>query len=239
VGQLARHLLPAGPDLPKHQFVGDEDAVEDDLVEDVLVGDEPYRLHRYPRRREVHDELTQAGVPVFFAVGRGAAEHDKEVGEVGAAGPDLRAIDEPSTVNSLRACLDGGEIRAALGLAHADGEEALTAGDSWQEARLLLFGAEAQDTRAALAVGDPVRSHRCPRCEQLFQDHEPLQRGPLMPPVPLGPRHPQPTALAELMAEVRRVPIEPPVAPRLERAGGELLREEGAYLGAQVFDPLR
>src|SRR5919112_3340832 len=59
-----------------------------------------------------------------------------------------------------------------------------------------------------------------------------------MPTVPLGPRHPQPAALAELAAELWRVSVEPAVASRLERAGGELLREECAHLGAQVLSLL-
>ena len=50
-----------------------------------------------------------------------------------------------------------GEIGAGIGLAHADAEEDLAAADPGQEFLALRLAAEAQQERAALPVGDPVR----------------------------------------------------------------------------------
>src|SRR5438093_12463655 len=127
------------------------------------------------------------------------------------AGPDLGAVDPVPPADLLRPRADGSEVGARVRLAHADGEGQLAARDPRQEALALLLGAEAQQERTALPVGDPMRGDGSPGRQHLLEHHVPLQGRALVPPVLLRPRQADPAAGADLLAEFT---VEPAPRPR-------------------------
>src|SRR5437667_6619121 len=121
---------------------------------------------------------------------------------MGVARPDLGAVDAIAALHALGAGADGGEVRARVGLAHADGEGQLPPGDAGEEALALGLGAEAQEERAALPVRHPVRGGGRARGERLFEDDVAFQRRPLVTAVLLGPGQADVAGRAELTGEV-------------------------------------
>ena len=71
---------------------------------------------------------------------------------------------------------------------------------------LACVGPVQQDLLARLAVGDPMRSNRCPRDEQLLEHDEPLERTSLASAVRARPRSADPPAPPELGAELGENP---------------------------------
>src|SRR5690242_9210188 len=158
-------------------------------------------------RFEVDEELRQALVAVLVADRAGAAQRDHEMRLVRAAGPDLAAGDGEAALDCDGLGADRGEVRAAVGLAHADAEIALALDDARQHRLTLLLAAEAQDERPALAVGHPMRADRRARRQQLLGDDVALEEAPLLPAIFLGPGHADPAALAEAATELRRMAL--------------------------------
>src|SRR5206468_12683618 len=97
---------------------------------------------------------------------------------------------------------DRGEIRARVGLAHADGEGELAPGDPGEKALPLLLGAEAEEEGAALAVGHPVGGDGRPRGQAFLEHDIALEGRPLVAAVLLRPHHADPAAGAELAREL-------------------------------------
>ena len=231
--ELGGHLLPALAVLADQHVVGHQAVLEVHLVEVVAAGQVDDRADRDAGGLEIHQELGEALV-LLVRHHLGAEERDRVVGEVRVARPDLGAVDLVAARDLLGPRADGGQVRARVRLAHPDGEGQLAARDPRQEALALLLGAEAEQQRAALAVGHPVRAHRRARGQGLLEHHVALQRGALVAAVLLGPRHADPAALAH---PAREVAVEPAPGARALRGPvlGHLGLEEGADLVAQRF----
>ena len=229
--QLGRDLLPAVALAADAQVLGDQGVLEHDLVEVVGAAEVDDRADRDPGRREVHEELRE---PLVLLVGDDlrAEERDQVLRAVRVARPDLGAVDPVAAVHALGARADRGEIRARVGLAHADRERQLAARDRGQEALALGLGAEAEQQRPALAVRHPVRADRRPRGQHLLEHHVALEEAPLVTTVARGPRHPDPPARAHLAAE-RRVEAAPGVRALGAPAVFQLGAQEVAHLGAE------
>src|SRR2546430_4870180 len=116
----------------------------------------PPRSTLFPYTTLFRSELRE---PLVFLRGIvvGPEEGDHEVGAVDVARPDLRAVDAVASRDALGAGADRGEVRARVGLAHPDRERELSPCDGRQKPRPLGFGAEAEDRKARLPVGHPVR----------------------------------------------------------------------------------
>src|SRR5207247_4531999 len=129
---------------------------------------------------------------------------------------------------------DRREVRARVRLAHADGEGELAAHDAGQDALALRFGAEPEEQRTALAIRHPVHADRCAGREHLLHHDVTLEERALAAAVLLRPRHADPAAGADALAELA---IEAaPRARALHRVGAaELLVEELAHLLAEGF----
>src|SRR5499425_1995293 len=200
-GELGGDLLPPIPFLAHQHVVGHEAMLEVHLVEVVSPREVDDGADADALRLEVDEELREA---LVLLVGHhlGAEERNGVVGEMGVARPDLGAVDPVAALHALGAGADGGEVRAGVRLTHADGEGELTLGDPGQEALALLLGAETQEHRAALPVGDPVGGGGGARGERLLEDHVALQRRPLVSAVLLRPRHADEARLAEPAREL-------------------------------------
>jgi hypothetical protein len=148
---------------------------------------------------------------------------------MGAARPHFRSVEQPAAFGAGRPGTHRGEIRAGIGLAHPDTEGALGPGDGGQEALPLLLGTEAQDRRAHLAIGDPVRRYRRAGSQQLLGDHASLQRGPAAPSVFGRHGHADPAASGQRAAKLPVPADQPAVTLRNE----SLVREELANLGPE------
>src|SRR5215470_93795 len=219
-GELGGDLLPPIPFLAHQHVVGHEAILEVHFVEVVSPS-------------EVDEELREA---LMLLVGHhlGAEERDGVVGEMGVACPDLGAVDAVAALHALGAGADGGEVRAGVRLAHADGESELALGDPGQEALALLLGAEAQQERATLPVGDPMGGGGGTRSERFLEDHVALQRRPLVSVVLLRPRHADEARLPEL---AREFPVEATPGERAlgGAAAAQLAGEEIADLLADLL----
>jgi hypothetical protein len=76
VGNLRGDLLPPGARCPEQHVVGDEDVVQDDLVEVVLAVEQPDRVHgQAGARRQVDDELARLSPACRSLVSTGAVRH--------------------------------------------------------------------------------------------------------------------------------------------------------------------
>ena len=193
--------VPAAVELAEDGVLGDADVVEVDLVEalavvglaDGLDGDAG-RLHR---EEEVGDAAVLGGLGV------GAGEEVDVLGEVGAGGPDLLAVDDELVAVDLGAGLEGGEVGAGVGLGEALAPDVLRGGDAGKVALLLLLGA-VDDERGAELVGLSVEHGGAPVGE-LFLENGLLDEGLAEAAVLLGPRDADPAAGAELLAELQGV----------------------------------
>ncbi|MCY1431249.1 hypothetical protein D9M71_472130 [compost metagenome] len=189
--------------------VGNEDVVQEHLVEVVFAEHVVDRPHGDARGFHVDQELREAGVAVLLVARGGAQQGDHVVVALGAGGPDLLAGDAPAAVDLLGAGAHGGEVGADVRLAHADAAVDLAAGDAGADLRRQVVRRELHQQRAALAFGDPVGIHRRARGQQFFQHHVALQGAALMAAVAFRPGHAEPAAFAQLAAEgfVGAVPV--------------------------------
>src|SRR5947208_1083449 len=230
-GELGRHLRPARALLAHAHLLGEEDVLEHDRVEVVRAGEVDDGADRDAGELGVHQELREPLV-LPSRIGMGPEERDHEVAEVRVAGPHLGAVDEIPSGDALRPGPERGEVRAGVGLAHPDRECELTPRDGRQEPLALAFRAEAEEQRARLPVGHPVRRDGRPRSHHLLQHHVPLERRALVAAVALGPRHADPAARADLAAELAIEPA-PGVRAPAGRAVAELGPEKVAHLLAE------
>src|SRR5262249_7374508 len=147
--------------------------------------------------------------------------------------PHLGAVDEIAAVRARRARANGRQVGARVRLAHADRERELAADDAGQDLLTLRLRAEAEQQRAALAIGHPVRAHGRAGGEHLLHDDVALEKGALVAAILLRPRHPDPAARADA---ARELAVES--APRARAPGGpraEFLLEEVAHFGAEAL----
>ena len=230
-GELGRHLLPARALLADPHVLGHEDVLEDDHVEVMRAGQVDDRAHRDAGELRVHQELRESLVLLRRIVVR-PERRDQVVGEMGIARPDLGAVDLVAAGDALGARTQRREVGARVGLAHADRERQLAAGDRRQEPLPLRLGAKSKQERAGLAVGDPVGRHRRSGRQHLLEHHVALERAPLVTAVALGPRHGDPAARAHLLAELA-VEAAPRVRAPHRRGVAQLVAQELAHLPPQ------
>ncbi len=163
----------------------------------------------------------------------GAHQRDHPVGMLRVRGPDLLARDLPSAVHLARTWVaHAGEVGARAGLAHADAEAELAARDAGQQRLPLLLGAEAQQQRPALPVGDPVRADGGARDQQLLDHDIAFGSGALVAAIPLRPCHADPALRAELFAELAAA-ARPRARALDRRLAGERLLQESADRAAK------
>jgi len=174
--ELSRDHRPAFPFSADHHVVGDEDVLEEDLIEFMPAGQIMDRSDSYSGGRHVDNELREAAVPIFPGLA-GSHERDQVMGMMCVRRPNLAAVDGPSAIPALRARPDGRQIGAGLGLAHPDSEETFASADSRKDGVLRALAPMREDLRAGLAVGDPVREAGRPRRQHFSRDDEADQSG--------------------------------------------------------------
>lgn len=227
-----------GVDLgPARALLADErvrrqlDVVEEHFGEMRVAGQILDRPDGHARQRQVDDELRQALVTVLRRA-RGARQRDHVVRAVRIGGPDLAAVQAPAARHGLGAGADAGQVGARAGLAHADAEEGLGAADARQVEGLLRRRAELEDQRRALAVGDPVRRHRCARTQQFLGQHEAREMAAPGAAVFARQRQAEPAAFGQLAAETGVV-THPGAGAFIGFQPVQRVGQEGAYVGAQ------
>ena len=115
------------------------------------------------------------------------------------SGPNFGSVDSISITFRRCRCTNRGKVGARIWLAHADGEVALTPGNTGQILRPLFFGTESQQERATLTVCNPVGADRCARRQQFLGDHQTFKVG-FIGTAHLGrPRHSNPTLLTQFL----------------------------------------
>ena len=144
----------------------------------------------------------------FGQLGVGAGDEDAEPGVLGAAGPDLLAVDD-----ELVAVADGpgaevGEVAAAARLGEQLAPELLAAEDRPEVAVLLLLGAGVEDRRAGPADADRVDRAAHAGRRQLVVDQQLVDRVGVEAPR-AGPVRRDVAGLGQLPAARRRVLGEP------------------------------
>ena len=191
------------------------------------------RAHGDAGQRQVHDDLRQALVAVFGGA-RGAHQRNHVLAVVGVGGPDLLAVEHKALVVGRGTRLHAGQVRARIGLAHANAKERLATAHARNVELLLCLGAVFQDQRRALAVGNPVRAHGRAEVEELLDQHIPCKGAAPAAAIFRRQRDPEPTLGGQPAAELGAV-----AAPgagtdvRGDIACG--LGQKGAHLGAQGF----
>ena len=98
--------IPAVGRTAQQHLVGDEDVVEEDLVEMRLPGRRFDRLDLYPGGSHIEDEIADAAVLAGFGVG--ARQQRAQVGVLRQRRPDLVAVDPPAAIDLGR---PGGQRR--------------------------------------------------------------------------------------------------------------------------------
>src|SRR5258708_35860862 len=83
---------------------------------------------------------------------------------------DFAAVQAPSVLAAGGASADAGKVGACIGFAHAYAEKRLSGTDSRQVEPALRFGAELENQRPALAVGDPMRRNRGTSGRHVFDE---------------------------------------------------------------------
>src|SRR5205085_3554566 len=152
---------------------------------------------------------------------------------MGAARPDLAAVDQPAAIGLGCPGRGGEHIRARIRLAEADAKAQFAAGDPRQDLLPDLLLAVAQDYRAALPVGSRMGAGRCARRQHLLGHDIAFEMRALVAAVFLRPRHPDPTLGPDPSAELARE--RPLAAIGREGAGVDLLAQKGADLLAQFL----
>ena len=214
-------------------IVGNESVVEHDFVEIVLAGHLIDRIDRDAGRLHVHQKLREAVAAVLFGGRRGAEQAEHVIGDMGVAGPDLRAVDAPAAVGLGRLGLGGEQVGTGARLAHADDEAQFAAADAGQDVLLDVLGRVFEQDRAALPVGDEVQAHRRVGDAEFFGDDVTLEKIALLAAVFFRPGHADPAFGADPLAERAIVVVAMAGPIRDEGAGGHFLGEKGAHFGAQ------
>src|SRR3972149_2899709 len=205
ISKLGTDLVPAVADFSQHIVVANEHRVEHDFVEIVFPREVDDGAYADTGRRQIDNELADAGMPVF-ARGFGPAQREHVVRVVRVAVPQLGAGYGPAALYAFRARAQRRQIRARVGLAQAYAEYAFPLRDTRQVFELLFFGSEFEQQRSGLTVRYPVCPHRSPGRQQLLRYRIALERAALVPPVFLGPGHAYPAALRQLAGQVKRNP---------------------------------
>src|SRR5436309_12016629 len=111
--------------------------------------------------------------------------------------PDFGAVDPEAARYRLGARAHRSEIGTRVRLAHPDREITLAPGDARQDGLTLLLTAEAQEQRARLAVGHPVRAGRRAVAQKLFGDDKAVEETALAAAIFPGPGDADPALAAQ------------------------------------------
>jgi hypothetical protein len=154
VGQRGHRDPPPVVHPPEHGFRAGPRAGEDDLPEAAVAGHPPDRPRLHAGGAHVDQQAGEPGV-----VGGGRArpgEQQALVGEVGAGGPDLLAVDAVAVAVEGRPGAYRGQVGTGAGLGEALAEDHVTGEDQRQVAGLLGRGAVPDDARADHVEPDRV-----------------------------------------------------------------------------------
>ena len=154
---------------------------------------------------------------------------------MGRGGPDLGAVDQIAAVGLGRAGLRREQIGAGIRLAHPDRKTHLAAADARQDVHLDILGRVFQQHRAALAVGDEEAPRRRVRHAHFLGHDIALEERALVAAIFLRPGHAEPAARADLAGKFRHVGVFAVRLVRIEGAGGDFFRKEGADFLAQLL----
>ncbi len=132
-------------------------------------------------RAHVDDQLRQP--LVLRGVGVGADDQVDPVGRRRPRVPDLLAVHHEVVAVALGAGADRRHVGSGVRLGHADAPRRGAVEDGREVGGLLLGGAELQQGRTHLAVGEPGGGHRGPLADERLEHQEPLE-GRLRPPPP-------------------------------------------------------
>ena len=182
-------------------------------------------------------------MPRCFASGVGAHGEVDPVGELRARRPDLVTVDDVRVAAQLRPRRQRAEVAPRAGLREALAEDELAARDRRQQLLDERGRAEPLDRRADRLVREEIRRERQPVvAEDLLDERRRQPREPASAELD-GPRHPDPSGLAERAVDgdrvaVREHPLPPPLRVALEqrpqaRAEGGRVGPEGALLGCR------
>ncbi|MPM49515.1 hypothetical protein SDC9_96245 [bioreactor metagenome] len=231
--QFGGDLLPALAFRADQRICTELHVLEEHFAEMAVARQILDRPHRHARQRQIDDHLRQPLVAVF-AGARGAHQRDHVLAVVRIGGPDLLAVEQKALVVGHGLGAHTGQIRARVGLAHADAEKRLALADLGDVELLLRLGAVLQDQRCALAVGNPVRADGCAEIQKLFHQHIARERAAPATAILLGQRHTQPALGTQLAAELAVVAAPGARADvRRHVAGG--FGQECAHFAAQCL----
>ena len=115
VGERGAADAPAVTRRADDGVVGDEDVVEEDLVEHGGAGELAQRPDVEPLGVHVDDEVGDAGV--LGRVGIGAGQADTEVGDLRQRRPYLLAVEDPAPLHLVGPRAQRGQVGAGAGLA--------------------------------------------------------------------------------------------------------------------------
>ena len=195
---------------------GDEDLVEEDLVELSLVRDlhqrsdlDAVRLHV---DHEVRDPAMSWGVCV------GAREADSPSGELRVARPDFLSRDQPAVIDRRRTGRERRKIGSGAGLAEQLTPDLAGVEDRWQPTPLLLVGTVGEQRRTGEVDADTVHRLQCARPRVFHVEDRDLHRRRAATAVLRRPVDADPTVGRELC-----LPLPSPLDLLLER--GEARRE--------------
>src|SRR6266508_1434320 len=155
--QGAHGNSPAAVHLSHDRVVGHEHVVEEDLVELRLAEQVRERPDRHTLAVHRQQEVRDALVPRPAA---GAGEQDRVRRQLGAAGPDLLALDPPAALDLRGPGPQRCEVRARVGFGEQLAPDLLAGEDRTQVTPLLRLCAEVDDGRAGEVLADGVEPFR-------------------------------------------------------------------------------
>ena len=154
---------------------------------------------------------------------------------MGRGGPDLGAVDQIAAVGLGRAGFRREQVGAGIRLAHADRETYFAAADAREDVHLDVLGRVFQKHRAALAVGDEEAPRRRVGHAHFLGHNVTFEERTLVAAIFLRPGHAEPAAGADLSGKFRHVGVFAVRLVRIESAGGDFFRKEGAHFLAQLL----
>src|SRR5690606_4991887 len=213
----------------------DADVIEEDFGEVPAAHDVDERPDGDTGRLHVDDEVGDAAV--LWSLRVRASEEDAPFGMVGAARPDLLAVDDVFVAIADGARLQGSEVGASAGLAEELAPAGVAAAPGREPAVLLFLCAVHHERGASEPDALVVGAGSAPRAHFLHVDRLSHVAGAGATEF-LGPAEREPAAfgefLAELLGELRLFGGHLlAVVPHIPVFGGEFLVEKFAELGSE------
>ncbi|MPM43150.1 hypothetical protein SDC9_89823 [bioreactor metagenome] len=127
---------------------------------------------------------------------------------------------------------DRREVRARVGLAHADAERTLALGDARHDLGRQRVGRIAHEQRPHLPIGRPVPAHGRSYGQHFLEHHIAFEGAALAAAVARGPGHAQPAMLCHATGG-GLVAAGPTIGPRFLVVGGDVRCGKGSHLLTQ------